>query len=98
MIKKKGNSVWLGLIAGILLPVIVMTLVYIMKFSGYPIEYFKQQLMEMKLFSKYISVCVYPNLGLFFIFIWANRLLSARGVLMATILLAIVVFILKFSL
>jgi len=98
MIKKKGNSVWLGLISGVLLPIMVMALVYMIKFSGYPVAYFKEQLMEMRLFSKYISVCVYPNLGLFFIFIWVNRLLSARGVLMATILLAIVVFILKFSL
>jgi len=98
MISKKGNSVRLGLILGILLPVIVMALIYLIKFSGYPVAYFKEQLLEMKLFSKYLSICVYPNLGLFFIFIWANRLLSARGVLMATILLAIMVFVLKFVL
>jgi len=98
MIRKKGNSVKLGLLLGVLLPIIAMALVYLVKFSGYPIDYFKEQILEMKLFSKFLSVCVYPNLGLFFIFIWADRLLSARGVLMATIFLAILVFVLKFAL
>ncbi len=80
-----------------LFPLVVMVVFYLVKFSGYPIEYFREQLMSMKLFSKFISICVYPNLLLFFIFIWRNRLLSARGVLGATILLAIAVFIVKFA-
>jgi hypothetical protein len=97
MIRKKGNSVKLGLLLGVLLPLFVMLLFYLFKFSDYPLQHFREQLFEMKLISKYMSICVYPNLLLFFIFIWKDRLLSARGVLLATILLAIGVFIIKFS-
>ena len=97
MNKKKGGSLKLGLILGILLPLLVMVVFYLVKFSSYPLEYFHEQLMNMKLFSKFVSICVYPNLLLFFIFIWRNRLYSARGVLGATILLAILDFILKFA-
>ena len=82
---------------GVLLPLLVMLLFYLFKFSDYPLQHFREQLFEMKLISKYMSICVYPNLLLFFIFIWKDRLLSARGVLLATILLAIGVFIIKFS-
>ena len=80
-----------------LFPLVVMVVFYLLKFAQYPVAYFKEQLLQMQLFSKFISVCVYPNLLLFFIFIWKDRLLSARGVLMATILLAIGVFILKYA-
>ena len=97
MIRKKGDSLKLGLILGVILPLVVAALLYVFKFSDYPVEYFREQLFHMKLFAKFLSICVYPNLGLFFIFIWRNRLYSARGVLMATMLLAIAVFILKFA-
>ena len=97
MIRKKGDSQKLGLILGILLPLVVAVLFYLFKFSNYPLEYFREQILQMKLFSKFLSISVYPNLGLFFLFIWRNRLYSARGVLMATMLLAVVVFIIKFS-
>ena len=97
MNKKKSGSLKLGLLLGLLFPLVVMVVFYLVKFSSYPIDYFREQLMNMKLFSKFISICVYPNLLLFFIFIWRNRLLSARGVLGATILLALAVFIVKFA-
>ena len=97
MTKKKGDSMKLGLILGLLFPLVVMIIFYLVKFSAYPLEYFREQLLNMKLFSKFVSICVYPNLLLFFVFIWRNRLYSARGVLGATIILAMAVFIIKFA-
>lgn len=97
MSKKKGGSMKLGLILGFLLPIVVMVVFYLTKFASYPVEYFREQLLNMQLFSKFVSICVYPNLLLFFIFIWRNRLYSARGVLGATILLALAVFIIKLA-
>ena len=97
MNKKKPGSMKLGFILGLLFPGVVMMIFYLTKFSSYPVEYFREQLLNMQLFSKFVSICVYPNLLLFFIFIWRNRLYSARGVLGATILLALAVFIIKFT-
>ena len=87
----------LGMILGVGWPLLVMILFYLVKFDNYPLNIFFDQLLELKLFSKFISVCVYPNLLLFFIFIWKNLLYSARGVLLATILLGFLVIILKFA-
>lgn len=95
--KKSWDSLKLGMILGVGWPLLVMILFYLVKFDNYPLNIFFDQLMELKLFSKFISVCVYPNLLLFFIFIWKNLLYSARGVLLATILLGFLVIILKFA-
>lgn len=98
MSKKKWNSLKLGLLLGIVLPLLVMVGFYFWKFDAMDFQYFWDKLFEMNIFSKFLSVCVYPNLLLFFVFIWKNRLLSARGVLLATFILAFVVMIIKFSL
>jgi len=95
--KKRWDSLRLGIILGIGWPLIVMVVFYLVKFANYPLNIFFDQLLDLKLFSKFISVCVYPNLLLFFIFIWLNRLYSARGVLLATLLLGFLVIILKFA-
>lgn len=95
--KSSWNSLKLGVILGIAWPVLVMVLFYLLKFSNYPLDIFFDQLLELKLFSKFVSVCVVPNLLLFFIFIWKDRLYSARGVLLATIVLGFLIIILKFA-
>ncbi len=97
MSKKKWNSLWLGFAIGIAWPVTVLFLFYLIKFSDYKFATFLDTIFELKLFSKFLSISVYPNLLIFFIFIWRNLLYSARGVLMATIILAIFVFIYKHS-
>lgn len=97
MSNKKWNSLKLGVLLGMLLPLLVMAGIFLWKFSFDNIQAIWQQFYQLKLFSKFLSVCVYPNLLLFFIFIWRNRLLSARGVLLATIILAFLVLIVKFT-
>lgn len=46
-------------------------------------------------FLPILSLCVVPNLLIFFTFIWTNRDKSARGVLLATIIYAMYVCIMK---
>lgn len=97
MNKKKWNSLKLGFLLGITWPLLVMVGFYFWKFEAMDFRFFWDKLFELEIFTKFISICVYPNLLLFFIFIWKNRLLSARGVLMATIVLAFFVMIFKFA-
>jgi hypothetical protein len=51
----------------------------------------------MGLLSKLLSLSAIPNLLLFFVFIWTNRPFSARGVIFATLVVALVMLVLKFS-
>jgi len=92
------NNFTLGLILGILAPIVTMLIVYFSRFSQYIFTELIDYLINTQIFTKIVSLCVIPNLILFFVFIWLNYLHSARGVLMATIIFAIFVFVTKFAL
>jgi len=92
------NNFTLGLIFGILAPIVTMLIVYFSRFTQYIFTELIDYLINTQVFTKIVSLCVIPNLILFFVFIWLNYLYSARGVLMATIIFAIFVFVTKFAL
>ncbi len=90
--KKKFDSARLGFGIGVLLPVLILIVTYFVREPGIGfLTFFKAMVMH-HILSKMLSLCVYPNLLPFFIFIWTDRLQGARGVLGATIVLAILVF------
>lgn len=95
MSKKRFDTLWHGLIPGLVLPVLTLVVSWRLKSDlGFMefLEYFQQ----MKVLSKIVSLSAIPNLLLFFIFIWTNRNFSARGVIFSTLLLAFSMVILKF--
>ena len=87
------NKFLTGLIAGLLVPVITLVIVYFYTFHYYSVHEFVYFLKTMQVVSKLLSLCVIPNLLAFFIFIWLDYLNSARGVLAATFISAALVFI-----
>jgi len=91
----KLNKRNIGLILGLILPVISAIIVYKTKFFYLTPGEFYNQLIEMGIHLKIVSLAVVPNLLLFFIFIWLNYLMAARGVLLATFIYAFAVFGLK---
>jgi hypothetical protein len=97
MITKKlsYNSQLIGLIIGLLLPVVVMFIFYEVR-NMQSIEIFFAQIMKVGVLTHLISLCVVPNLLVFFIFMWTNRLLSAKGIIGATFIYTFIVLVLKF--
>ena len=85
-----------GLIPGILLPVITMIGFWLVRFDEGFFE-FLSHFQNVGMLSKVLSLCTIPNLLLFFLFIWTNRSFSARGVIFATLVIAFVMIVLKFS-
>ncbi|MDA3779234.1 MAG: hypothetical protein PF487_03225 [Bacteroidales bacterium] len=96
--KFKLDSILLGSILGIIIPIITIFLVYFIKFPQFELIELLNYLIVADTFAKLASLCVIPNAVLFFIFIYRNILLSARGVLMATMIYAVLIFIAKFAL
>lgn len=94
----KINNLKLGLVLGILAPVLTMLIIYLVQFSDYGVKELVDMLVTKNVFTKIVSLCVIPNLALFFIFLNKNYFYSARGVLLATVLFAAFVFITKFTL
>jgi hypothetical protein len=95
MSEKRFDSMWHGLIPGLLLPPLGLVIFWLVK-SDLGLWTFLQRFQMLGMFSKVLSLATVPNLLLFFVFIWTHRNFSARGVIFATLLMAFVMLVLKF--
>ena len=84
-----------GWLIGILLPLIIFLITYQVKYSEMEFSVFVQNMWQMKILMKLLSICVFPNLGIFFIFYRLKYDMAARGVIMATFMYAFMVLIAK---
>lgn len=95
---KKYDKLLLGLVLGIITPLIVLLVYYQVNFYYIRVDTFLYETFMKRIFLPLLSLCVVGNLAVFFLFIQTDRYLSARGVVLATLIYAILVFILKFTL
>ena len=89
----KYDNRMLGFILGIIVPVVTILLFYIYQ-NPESFKKFYDTILSVNILSRLVSLCVVPNLLVFFIFIWTNRYKSAHGVIGATFIYAIIVLIL----
>ncbi len=94
--KSTINSFWFGLAAGLIAPLITLTITYYHAYSYMSIKDFYSHFVYLKLFSAFISLCALPDMLVFFIFIWGNRLIGAKGTLTAIFIITMIVVIFKF--
>jgi hypothetical protein len=85
----------IGTALGLVAPVIVLLLFYVIRYSQISFGRFLQMVNMEGTFSPRISLCVIVNLLIFYLFIWTNRYYSARGVILATFVYAGLVIYLK---
>jgi len=97
--KSKINSTTLGLIIGILVPVLSVLLVYMVRFqSDMSIQTFIDSMLVHRIYTKVVALGVYfGNIVFFFLFIKTDLLKAARGVLLATILYSLAIMIFRFG-
>jgi hypothetical protein len=89
----------IGLIAGLLLPVLTAWFIYSLRYEGnYEFQDFMRGLIVLKSLGKLISISVLPNLAVFMLAVTFERLLFARGLVFATFFWVIVVLLIKFIL
>lgn len=86
----------LGLVTGLILPIVSLLLIWVIRYDG-GLGDFLSSFQRMSLLSKVVSLAALPNLLLFFLFIWTNRTFSARGVIFATLVVALVMLVFKFA-
>ena len=95
--KDKYDSVILGTVLGLLAPTIAFFIYYMIRYRGMYFPAYLHYLYAGGTFLPILSLCVTPNLLIFFIFIWTKRDKSARGVLQATFAFALYVGIMKLA-
>ena len=74
---------------------IIFIFMYYTKFNDLDILIFPRQMLMGKLLPLVLSWCILPNLLVFFILSWINYLKAAKGVLIATAILTIMLFGMK---
>ena len=89
--KSKLDSIVIGLVAGLLVPLLSISVFYYSAFTAVSFKFFIKHATEIHVLPKLIGVGAVPNLALFFLFMWRNHLASARGVILATFILAFTV-------
>jgi hypothetical protein len=97
--KSRINSTTLGLIIGILVPILAILLVYAVKFKAdMSLKMFMDSLLVHGIYTKVMALGVYfGNIVFFFLFIKTDLLKAARGVLLATILYSLAIMIFRFG-
>ncbi|MFP4060493.1 MAG: hypothetical protein ACOCYF_00230 [Bacteroidota bacterium] len=98
MRRSKFDSIKIGTLLGIVLPVITFFIIYKIQFDRFTLSSFFSKLVLMGTLPKLLSLTIIPNLLLFFIFIWQKFDYGARGVLTATFIDAFVIVILRYAL
>lgn len=91
----KIDKQWIGLVVGAIIPIITF---YIIRSFIYPSIRqipLKDLFAAKELFARMLSISVVPNVAIFFAFIWTSKLSLARGLLISTIICALVVFAIK---
>lgn len=91
----KFDNFIVGFVLGLIAPVLTLFIVYFVTFENYTIDEFFHFLKTMKVLTKLFSLCVVPNLAIFFLFVWPNFLKGAKGTLSATFLIAVVIIIIQ---
>jgi len=94
---QKYDRFMTGLISGLLLPIIVGLLFFLFS-SGHNISLhsYISRIVDSNILTHSISLCVFSNILIFFIFNRLDMLRAVRGVLAITIVWAIIVFGIKF--
>lgn len=94
-VKSNYDSLWLGLVMGLLVPSISATLYFSSKIGKYSFADWIEYSRFIHVLPQILSLCILPNLAVFFLFIWRNHNVSAKGVLIATIICAAIVLGIK---
>ena len=92
----KNNDLKLGIILALLLPVLVILLIYFLRFSYYPLGEFLQTVAQESRLVTFVSVwCLVANIALFTVNINTSKYQTAKGVFIVTILYGLGFLLLK---
>ena len=88
----ESNSVKYGLAISTLLPLVLFATVFLVKFHDYPRPF--ENPLILRQIPKLFSLCVFPNGIIFYRYIVKNKLLAMRGMVIGTVIMAVVMLIL----
>jgi len=94
---EKYDRVVTGIIAGFILPLIVGLIIFLFTSKGQSLGQYLSKIQSAGIVTHAITLCVFPNIAVFLLFNRFDMLRASKGVLAATIVWAIAMFIIKFT-
>jgi hypothetical protein len=94
--QSRFDSLKLGAILGLVVPAIAFLVFYVLNFSKVPFSFFVKYATQIAAVSKILSLSLLPNLVVFFIYLRKDYYLTARGILMSTIIWTFAIVFIKF--
>jgi hypothetical protein len=92
----KKNSLKLGLIIGLIAPILGLVILYFLKFPSYPFgDFLSYFLKENRLITSLGSLCLLANVVFFTIYINTSRDETAKGIFAVTLVYGISILLLK---
>ena len=95
-IPKSWDKMWVGALLGFLVPIITFFAYLFFNYDYISLHEDMFGILLRKLFAPLMSLCTVLNLGLFYLFLWKKRGFAANGIILSTIIIAIIVFAYKF--
>ena len=92
--KTNINQLKYGFIPGLVFPLIMLLLMYFIRYREVGIIHYLENLWHFQILMKLMTLFVLPNLVLFLFFFRRKQDMAARGVLMATFVYAFLLLIL----
>ncbi len=85
-----------GFIGGAALPLLVFLSIYFARYNSVPLSDYFINLWQLGLTFKILSLCGFANLALFFYFLRVQMEKAAKGVVVATVMFALLFVIFEF--
>jgi hypothetical protein len=92
---EKYDKLIIGLLSGFILPLLVGLIIFLFSADGKSLGSYLERIVDANIVTHAITLCVFPNIAVFLLFNRFDMLRALRGVLAATIVWAIAVFIVK---
>ena len=93
------DKTWAGFVVGLVMPVITTLLFFKFAYHGQlPLFDFLAQMMTIGGMGMFLAVCCLPNLALFTVLAYTDRLKISRGLFLATLIYAFAIVVVKFVL
>jgi hypothetical protein len=84
-----------GIIAGLVLPLMTALIIYLFSKGDPSIAEWIRRISMVNMETNIITLCVFPNVLIFFLFNYFDMLKAVKGVLGITIVWALVVFLIR---
>lgn len=85
------DKLYVGMIFGLSVPVVALMGTYFYTFTNYTFNQFFYFLIMLRVITKMFSLCIIPNLAVFFVFLWLDMNKAAKGVLTITFILTVLI-------